>query len=102
VNEAVEFVKYVASPEVIKPFLTSFGYFPARKDLANDPYWQDNPELKVFAQNMTYAQPRGPHPKWPEISNAISEGLQRALTGDTSPQDVAKDVQAKIDGILKK
>ena len=60
VDEAVSFIKYVASPEVIKPFAKSFGYFPARKDVAADPYWADNAQLKVFADNMNYAQPRGP------------------------------------------
>lgn len=102
VDEAVSFIKYVASPEVIKPFAQSFGYFPARKDVAADPYWTDNAQLKVFADNMNYSQPRGPHPKWPEISNAMSEALSKALTGNTSPADAAKEAQAKIDKILGK
>ncbi|MGG6309314.1 ABC transporter substrate-binding protein [Paenibacillus macerans] len=100
VNEAVEFVKYVATPEVSKKFAQDFGYFPARKDVANDPYWTDNPQLKVFAENMEYAQPRGPHPKWPEISSAISEALSKTLTLSTSPEDAANEAQAKIDKMM--
>ncbi|RED64819.1 ABC transporter substrate-binding protein [Cohnella lupini] len=102
VDEAVSFIKYVASPEVIKPFAEGFGYFPSRKDVAADPYWTDNAQLKVFAENMKYAQPRGPHPKWPEISNAISEGLAKALTGQSTPEDAAKGAQEKIDATLGK
>ncbi|MBW5449258.1 extracellular solute-binding protein [Cohnella sp. CFH 77786] len=102
VDEAVAFIKYVVSPDVIKPFAQSFGYFPARKDVAADPYWTDNAQLKVFAENMNYAQPRGPHPKWPEISNAISQALAEALTLKASPEDAAKKAQEKIDAIMGK
>jgi multiple sugar transport system substrate-binding protein len=102
VPEAVEFIKYVASPDVNKQFAQDFGYFPARKDVASDPYWTENPKLKVFAENMAYAQPRGPHPMWPEISNALSEALSKVLTLSASPEDAAKDAQTKIDGILAK
>ncbi|TVX96709.1 sugar ABC transporter substrate-binding protein [Cohnella terricola] len=100
VNEAVEFIKYVASPDVNKQFAQDFGYFPARKDVASDPYWTDNPKLKVFAENMVNAQPRGPHPKWPEISNVISEALGKSLTLGSTPDDAANEAQKKIDGIL--
>jgi len=102
VAEALEFIKYVASPEVNKKFAQDFGYFPARKDIAADPYWSENPKLKVFAENMANAQPRGPHPKWPEISNAISEALSRSLTLSTTPEEAASGAQAKIDKILGK
>lgn len=102
VDEAVAFIKYVASPDVIKPFTQSFGYFPARKDVAADPYWTDNAQLKVFAENMNYAQPRGPHPKWPEISNAISEALAKTLTLKSAPEEATKEAQEKINAILGK
>lgn len=100
VAESVAFLEYVTSPEVIKPFLQSFGYFPTRKDIAADPYWTDNEELKVFADNMNYAMPRGPHPKWPEISNAISEALGKVLTLNSTPEEATSAAQAKIDSIL--
>jgi len=101
VEEATAFVKYVVSPEVIKPFLQSFGYFPPRKDVAADPYWTENPQLKVFAENMEYAMPRGPHPKWPEISNVISQAMSKAFTLHSTPEEAAKEAQSKIDAILK-
>ncbi|ANY71046.1 sugar ABC transporter substrate-binding protein [Paenibacillus sp. BIHB 4019] len=100
--EAIEFIKYVASPEVMKPFDESFGYFPPRKDVAADPYWSENEQLKVFTENMNYAQPRGPHPKWPEISNALSEALNESLTLHGSIDEITQKVQEKIDKILGK
>ncbi|THF72955.1 ABC transporter substrate-binding protein [Cohnella fermenti] len=102
VDEAVSFAMYVESPEVLKSFAQGFGYFPARKDVAADPYWSDNPQLKVFADNMNYALPRGPHPKWPEISNALSEALVKSILGSSAAEDNAKEAQTKIDKILGK
>ncbi|WP_337102421.1 ABC transporter substrate-binding protein [Paenibacillus sp. YIM B09110] len=102
VDAAVEFIKYAASPDVNKKFAQDFGYFPARRDVASDPYWSENPQLKVFAQNMENSQPRGPHPKWPEISNAISEALSKSLTLSVPPEKAAEEAQAKIDKILGK
>lgn len=102
VKEAVEFLKYATSPEVITPFAQGFGYFPVRKDVAADPYWSKNPQLKVFADNMNYAKPRGPHPQWPEISNAISEALSKVLTFQSTGAEATKEAQEKIDKILNK
>lgn len=100
--EAVEFIKYVTSPEVLTTFAQSFGYFPTRKDIAADPYWSENEQLKVFTENMNYAQPRGPHPKWPEISNVMSEALVESLTQDAPVSDITKNAQEKINKILGK
>jgi multiple sugar transport system substrate-binding protein len=101
VDDAVKFIKYVASPEVIKPFAQSFGYFPSRKDVATDKYWTEDPLLKVFNEGMKGAQPRGPHPKWPEISNALSSAIQKTLTLSTTPENNVKEAQTKINEILK-
>ncbi|UJF32135.1 ABC transporter substrate-binding protein [Paenibacillus hexagrammi] len=101
VDDAVKFIKYVASPDVIKPFAQSFGYFPSRKDVATDKYWTEDPVLKVFNEEMQYAQPRGPHPKWPEISNALSSALQQTLTLSKTPEEAAKEAQTKINEVLK-
>ena len=50
---------------------------------------------------MKYAMPRGPHPRWPEISNALSEALDKGLLGVAAPQAALDDAQAKIDQVLK-
>ncbi len=100
VDEAVQFIKYVASPDVNKQFLIKFGYFPARKDLAQDAYWQDNPKLKVFAESLQTAEPRGPSPQWPEISQVIYNAMQLSLTGESTPQAAATDAQTKINAII--
>ncbi|MDP4183270.1 MAG: extracellular solute-binding protein, partial [Bacillota bacterium] len=98
---ALKFLYYVCRPENVKWYSNALGYFPPRKDIAIDDLLAGNPAMEVFADEIKYAQPRDPNPKWPEISRVISEAFQEDLTGAKTPESVAKDAQRKIDLILK-
>jgi multiple sugar transport system substrate-binding protein len=101
VEATVKFLKYVTKADVYKSYIGKFGYFPSRKDLAADPEFTADPIYKVFIDELQYAQPRGPHPKWPELSNAVSQALQEVITGAKTPEAAAKDAQVKIDKAIK-
>jgi multiple sugar transport system substrate-binding protein len=57
--------------------------------------------MMKFTEQMQYAQPRGPHARWPEISNAISLAFNEAITGFSTIQNSAAKAQNTIDGILR-
>jgi multiple sugar transport system substrate-binding protein len=101
VDATVKFLKYMVKADVYKSYIGKFGYFPSRKDLASDPQFTGDPIYKVFIEELQYASPRGPHPKWPELSNAVSQALQEVITGSKTPETAAKDAQAKIDKVIK-
>ncbi len=101
VEASVKFLMYAVQEDLIKDYISNFGYIPSRKDAAADKQFTDDPLMKVFAEEMNYAMPRGPHPQWPEVSNAISTALQETLTLTKTPEEAAKDAQAKIDEIIK-
>ena len=50
---------------------------------------------------MQYALPRGPHPKWPEISEAIYTALQEIEVGAATPEEALNKAQMKIEPLLK-
>lgn len=56
--------------------------------------------VKVFLEQMKYAQPRGPHPDWMKISKSIQDAIQSALTGQATPKDALDTAAATIKGIL--
>jgi len=56
--------------------------------------------VKVFMEQLKYAQPRGPHPDWMKISKAIQDAIQSALTGGATPKDALDQAAATIKGIL--
>ena len=104
VDEALAFLKFVASPAEMKTYINSFGYIASRRDVAATQFTSDplnDPINKVFVQQLAVAQPRGPHPRWPEISDAISLAFNEAMTGVATPAAAAAKAQKTIDAIVK-
>ena len=104
VDAAVTFLKFVASPAEMKTYINKFGYIASRRDVAATQFTSDplnDPINKVFVQQMAVAQPRGPHPRWPEISDAISLAFNEAMTGVATPAAAAAKAQKTIDAIVK-
>jgi multiple sugar transport system substrate-binding protein len=100
VDEAVAFLKFAASPAEMKTYINDFGYIASRKDVAATQF-TDDPVMKVFSAQMASAQPRGPHPRWPEISDALSLAMNESLTGIATPEAAAAKAQKAIDAIVK-
>jgi len=99
---AWKFVKFFASKEMLNKYNTAVGTFPPRSDaIGPNDIWNTDPLLAGFAEQLKTAMPRGPHPRWPEISNAISEALQKDLLGVMTPQAVMDEAQAKVEKALK-
>jgi len=92
-----EFLKYFCSKSTVNKFINLSAYFPPRKDILDgNERWLQDPIMSVFIKQMQYALPRGPHPKWPEISDALSEALQQGLLGILSPEAALTEAQKKI------
>jgi multiple sugar transport system substrate-binding protein len=100
VDESVAFLKFAASPAEMKTYIDDFGYIASRKDVAATQF-NDNPIMKVFAAQMASAQPRGPNPRWPEISDALSLAMNESITGTATPENAAAKAQKTIDAVLK-
>ena len=84
----------------MKTYINDFGYIASRKDVAATQF-TDDPIMKVFSAQMASAQPRGPHPRWPEISDALSLAMNESLTGIATPEAAAAKAQKTIDAIVK-
>jgi multiple sugar transport system substrate-binding protein len=100
VDQALAFIKYVASPAVMKTYINEYGYIASRRDVAATQF-TDDPIMKVFSAQMASAQPRGPHPRWPEISDALSLAMNESITGIAAPEAAAAKAQKTIDAIVK-
>jgi multiple sugar transport system substrate-binding protein len=99
-DAAWEYIKWLYSPERVAEFWHSFGTLPLIPEIAESAtYWQGDPILEVVLEQMKYSAPRGPHPRWPEISTAIFTAMQEALTGEKSAEDALADAAAKVEEI---
>ncbi|MGK6316885.1 ABC transporter substrate-binding protein [Neorhizobium sp. DT-125] len=99
-KEAFKVLEYFVSQD--NRMFKDFGQLPARSDLAIPSSGQPlkDAALKVFQEQLKYAQPRGPHPAWPKISKAIQDAIQAALTGQMSAQEALDQADQKIKAVL--
>jgi len=98
-DEAFRALEYFADQD--HRIFEEFGNIPARGDLelpVTGVALKDD-ALKVFQEQLKYAQPRGPHPEWQKISKAIYDAMQQTLTGQVSATDALAQAQATIKGI---
>lgn len=99
-DAAFEFIKWLYQRERVAEFWHKFGTLPLMPKIAETaPYWKDDPVYKTFIEQMKYATPRGPHPKWPQISTAIYHALQEALTGVKIPENALENAAKKVEEI---
>jgi multiple sugar transport system substrate-binding protein len=99
-DEAFRALEYFAAQD--GRIFEEFGNIPARSDIelpVTGVALKDE-ALKVFQEQLQFAQPRGPHPEWQKISKAIYDAMQAALTGQMSSKDALDQAQATIKGIL--
>jgi len=99
-DEAFRLLEYFAEQD--KRLFEDFANLPPRSDieLPVTGIALKDEALKVFQEQLQYAQPRGPHPEWQKISKAIYDAMQSALTGQMSSKDALDQAQATIAGIL--
>jgi multiple sugar transport system substrate-binding protein len=101
-DEAFRLLEYFVDQE--DRIFPEFGNLPARGDieLPVTGIEKKDAALKVFQEQLQFAQPRGPHPEWQKISKAIYDAEQQALTGQMSAMDALNQAQATIDTIFGK
>ena len=100
VDAAWELLTWTQEPENLKQYLSEAGKLPSRADLAEDPYWTGDPVLAVFIEQLKVAKPRAYGDKYPEISNAIQEAIQAAVSGQTDVASALAKAQQIITPLL--
>lgn len=96
VDAAWEYIAWTQEPENYKQFIQELAMFPSRSDVAEDPYWAEDPVLSVFLEQIKVARARAYGANYLEMSNAIQDAMQSALTGASS----VKDALDKAAGII--
>ncbi|MDD2972579.1 MAG: ABC transporter substrate-binding protein [Lachnospiraceae bacterium] len=97
---ALKFLEYATSDEQVNFMMNTMGYISADKSIAETQF-ADDPIMKVFVEEMQYAQARGPLPEWPDVSDAISLAFNEVMTGSATPEEAAATAQSTIDEIVQ-
>ncbi|XP_061168722.1 putative binding protein BAB2_0491 [Saccostrea echinata] len=101
-EEAFDLLYFITSKEVVADYAARAGKFPSRSDaLELKTIWTEDPLLKVFGEELKFALPRGPHPRWPEISSIIIGAVTEVLTGVKTAEESMQEAAAKYDEIIR-
>jgi multiple sugar transport system substrate-binding protein len=100
-QEAIKVLEYFVAQD--PRMFPEWGQIAARSDVTVPPTGEAKKDaaIKVFLEQLKYAQPRGPHPEWMKISKAIQEAIQSALTGKATPKVALDKAAETIKGIVK-
>ncbi|HEX6498187.1 MAG TPA: ABC transporter substrate-binding protein [Micromonosporaceae bacterium] len=96
---AIDFVKYLTSPEQQLKFTKEFPVMPSRKSLA-DQWLADKPQLKAFVTGADYAKKSVFVPGFKTVIDTLNDGIQGLAKGDKSVDDVVTATQKAGQDVL--
>jgi len=95
-DQAMEFLKFMASEEVQTRWCNRLGQIPVNVKAEQYLDFEQHPYLKVFVEQMKTAIPRPPIPDYDELENIMNPEMQAALDGTKSVQKALDDAVRRI------
>jgi multiple sugar transport system substrate-binding protein len=98
---ALKLIQFIGSPEIQKAYAVQFSLTPVRNDAYDDPAVKKAlPFSAELKQAVEQAKARPVSPVYPQISQAIYNNVNAALSGKVSPQDAMKTADDQINKAL--
>jgi multiple sugar transport system substrate-binding protein len=102
-REALRLARFLIEKQnVISLCRSAKSVQPTFRGAENDPYYDANPLDKVFVVQLSSAVAPPPHPKWPEIEEAIESVVEEATYGIKKPEEALLDADRKINSIVSR
>ena len=83
-------------------FTKGEGFLPTTKDEATDPYFTDNPRLKIFVDLLPSAHFAPTVTGWEDTAKAVTDAVQYVYLGNTNPAVALKQAAARANDSLGK
>jgi multiple sugar transport system substrate-binding protein len=100
IDIAWDIIKFANEKENLLTFSKAAGRMPGRMDYIQDPHWQEDEKMKVFAEGMDVAKARAYGPNYPEMSIAIQEMLYDVMSNGIAPEEAVDKANQKIEPLL--
>ncbi len=97
---AARFVRFAYQDEHRLAY-ARLGLLPEKTTVASEPYFQQDPQWKVFIDVIPHGHTI-PLIEWEPIGIAIREAMYQALSGRKSPKEALDDVAREIDALRDK
>ena len=96
-DKAVEFAKFLASPENQPVYEAAEGLTPLRPGPAVDKLVADDPNWKPFIDGISYGGPEPLFTDYKGLQNTMIELVQSVVTGKAQPADALKKAAADLE-----
>jgi multiple sugar transport system substrate-binding protein len=97
VEAAQRFLNYMGTVEAQKILALEHSRLPARQELYQDEYVEQNPALGTFREIVSKTNARPGTPKYSTFSKHVYTECNKALVETKSPEKALNDAQKKID-----
>lgn len=97
---AIDFVKFLTSPEQQLAFTKDFPVMPSRESLAGQ-WLAGKPELKAFVDGAAYAKKGVFIPGFAAVVDTMNDGIQGLAAGDRTVDQVVSSTQQAGQNVLK-
>ena len=101
-DEAFAFLDYLFTTEQRTKFDKVEGFLPVNAKEAQDPYFADNADLKVFASLLPNAHFAPVIPGWEDIAQTSVNAIQTIYLGKAPIDATLKEAATKVDATLAK
>lgn len=97
-TEAWQFVQFLYKTEYRQKFDETEGMLPELTSVANSTFYQAA-DYKPFVDALQTAKFQPQHPKFEQIQQIMTVAVQKALTGEMTPQAALDEATQKIDAL---
>ncbi|MDF1605654.1 sugar ABC transporter substrate-binding protein [Nocardioides sp. YIM 152315] len=96
---AWKLVQWLSDPEVQQDWYDEIGDLPAVQAAWDSGELADDPQLKVFGQQLTQTQSPPSVPTWEQVAGTIDSLVEQAARGDLSGADAVEKMQSEAQSI---
>jgi multiple sugar transport system substrate-binding protein len=99
-DAAWKFVRYLLEPPVQQKWFTTVSALPSVESAWEGGELSTDENLALFGEQLKDAKSPPPIPKWEQIAvEAVNTEMEKVMSGDASPEEGAKAMQAKAESI---
>ncbi|MNI51849.1 sn-glycerol-3-phosphate-binding periplasmic protein UgpB precursor [compost metagenome] len=100
-DEAYKLIEFMTAKEnAMKITEKAPTVFPPYGDIAEDPFFDSNPNLKVFASQLSIAKNPPSLKQWQPISAAVTTAIEETVFDQATPEEALKKASGTINSLL--
>jgi ABC-type glycerol-3-phosphate transport system substrate-binding protein len=102
---AWKFIRWISGPVGNEMWAKGTGDFPARKDVAEKPFYKENKLVQAFVQQMLLPNAKSPNlgmPNAVQLNKVLTTEIQNAVQGKKSVKQALDDAAAEWNKVLAK